>query len=413
MTKVLFRIFKPAPNENVPASGTLQFKPTLKRTATDKSVILPVPFTVNVTNGVADVALAPTEPGWAWELYAEGFGVGSWLERILVPDVEEIFYSDLVKVDVSTLDPEVEPEAAWWAEIEKLKPVQGLKGDQGDQGPAGSISEATATTLEPGSLATVTLGGTPEDRLLTFGIPRGDKGDSVKGDKGDDGLSAVISGAEATTLAPGSAATVTLGGTPQDRIFTFGIPRGADGAPGAGGGSSELSGVGYPNGVVTASLGAIYNDTNSTKGAMKWIKTTSSGNTGWRVLYGDTGEVVANISMNTGYQAKDGYSSSRVYLHRTPSTIRFQLIDFIQFPTATSGYLFTMPTGYRPTINGSFKPQPGYFPIATSGGTQLGEIYVDRLGQVFVRNWAAVTTQTPSANIYGEFLVNQADVVWP
>lgn len=51
----------------------------------------------------------------------------------------------------------------------------------------------------------------------------------------------------------------------------------------------EIHGTGMPNGVVTAELGTTYVDKNKTNGALKWIKTTDGGNTGWRVFAGDTG----------------------------------------------------------------------------------------------------------------------------
>ena len=51
----------------------------------------------------------------------------------------------------------------------------------------------------------------------------------------------------------------------------------------------EIHGTGMPNGVVTAEIGTTYVDKNKTNGALKWIKTTDGGNTGWKVFTGDTG----------------------------------------------------------------------------------------------------------------------------
>lgn len=53
--------------------------------------------------------------------------------------------------------------------------------------------------------------------------------------------------------------------------------------------SSELTGTGMPNGRVDGTIGQTYVDTAKTNGALKWIKRTASGNTGWAVLDGDTG----------------------------------------------------------------------------------------------------------------------------
>lgn len=54
-------------------------------------------------------------------------------------------------------------------------------------------------------------------------------------------------------------------------------------------GSDFLTGTGFPNGVVAAPVGSIYVDKGLTCGALFWIKQTGTGNTGWRVLSGDTG----------------------------------------------------------------------------------------------------------------------------
>ena len=53
--------------------------------------------------------------------------------------------------------------------------------------------------------------------------------------------------------------------------------------------SSEIRGTGMPNGVVEAPIGTTYIDTAKTNGALKWIKTTDGGTTGWKVVEGDTG----------------------------------------------------------------------------------------------------------------------------
>lgn len=51
----------------------------------------------------------------------------------------------------------------------------------------------------------------------------------------------------------------------------------------------EIHGTGMPNGQITAPIGTTYVDMAVTNGALKWIKQSSSGNTGWKVLIGDTG----------------------------------------------------------------------------------------------------------------------------
>ena len=53
--------------------------------------------------------------------------------------------------------------------------------------------------------------------------------------------------------------------------------------------NNEIHGTGMPNGKVSAPIGTTYVDVNVTNGALKWIKRTGTGNTGWQVFTGDTG----------------------------------------------------------------------------------------------------------------------------
>ena len=62
----------------------------------------------------------------------------------------------------------------------------------------------------------------------------------------------------------------------------------------------EIHGTGMPNGVVEAPIGTTYVDKNKTNGALKWIKTTDGGNTGWEVLIGDTGWRTLNSVSRAG-----------------------------------------------------------------------------------------------------------------
>ncbi len=51
----------------------------------------------------------------------------------------------------------------------------------------------------------------------------------------------------------------------------------------------EIRGTGSPEGRITAEIGTTYVDVNMTNGALKWIKQSGTGNTGWKVVDGDTG----------------------------------------------------------------------------------------------------------------------------
>lgn len=52
---------------------------------------------------------------------------------------------------------------------------------------------------------------------------------------------------------------------------------------GAGGGTSS-SGIGSPEGVVTANVGSFYIDLTSLSAPGVWVKTSGTGNTGWSEL---------------------------------------------------------------------------------------------------------------------------------
>ena len=71
----------------------------------------------------------------------------------------------------------------------------------------------------------------------------------------------------------------------------------------------EIHGTGMPNSVVEAEIGTTYVDKNKTNGALKWIKTTNGGNTGWKVAEGDTGWVL-------GWQENIGKNKNRMYFRR-------------------------------------------------------------------------------------------------
>ena len=62
----------------------------------------------------------------------------------------------------------------------------------------------------------------------------------------------------------------------------------------------EIRGTGSPEGRITAEIGTTYVDINVTNGALKWIKESGNGNTGWRVLIGDTGWRTLNITSKLG-----------------------------------------------------------------------------------------------------------------
>nr|DAX25107.1 MAG TPA: hypothetical protein [Caudoviricetes sp.] len=82
----------------------------------------------------------------------------------------------------------------------------------------------------------------------------------------------------------------------------------------------EIHGTGMPNGVVEAEIGTTYVDKNKTNGALKWIKTTDGGNTGWEVLIGDTGW----RTLNSVSKLKVGDRTSFIKIRRVNNLVTYQ-----------------------------------------------------------------------------------------
>lgn len=81
---------------------------------------------------------------------------------------------------------------------------------------------------------------------------------------------------------------------------------------------TELSGHGFPEGKVSAHTGQTYIDLDVTNGALKWIKSTEGGNTGWKILRGDTGWV----KMETVSVPKGQFIAMR----RVNDTVTFKVV---------------------------------------------------------------------------------------
>ena len=82
----------------------------------------------------------------------------------------------------------------------------------------------------------------------------------------------------------------------------------------------EIHGSGMPNGVIEAEIGTTYVDKNKTNGALKWIKTTNGGNTGWEVLIGDTGW----RTLNSISKLTDGSRTSTIKIRRVNNLVTYQ-----------------------------------------------------------------------------------------
>jgi hypothetical protein len=136
---------------------------------------------------------------------------------------------------------------------------QGHDGNDGAQGaPFAQAVVDAVNTLEPWESATVDASFDGSNVRFTFGIPRGNAGsngadgeqgppgnDGIQGQPGNDGAQgppfaqAVVDGVN--TLEPWESAAVGVSFDGSNVRFTFGIPRGNDGANGSDGAPGEVS----------------------------------------------------------------------------------------------------------------------------------------------------------------------------
>ena len=101
-----------------------------------------------------------------------------------------------------------------------------------------------------------------------------------------------------------------------------------------------FTGTGSPEGKVSAPAGSTYVDTAATNGAIRWVKSSGTGTTGWRVEYGDTGW------RNVSGQLEPGVTGN-IFVSRVGQTIHMMLHNV---STANAGHinLISLPTGFRP-----------------------------------------------------------------
>ena len=78
----------------------------------------------------------------------------------------------------------------------------------------------------------------------------------------------------------------------------------------------EIRGTGSPEGRITAEIGTTYVDVNVTNGALKWMKESGNGNTGWKVLVGDTGWITL--------KTQSLFGSSFVKIRRVNNIVSYQ-----------------------------------------------------------------------------------------
>lgn len=119
---------------------------------------------VDVATGVTTVVLPATPVGNAFEVHERGWS-GARDGFVVVPDVPgPIAYTSLVWVDESTLAPDVEPEAAWWAQVDALlqstEDVREETAASRDQAAGSAGAAAGSATSAAGSASSAAVSAT-------------------------------------------------------------------------------------------------------------------------------------------------------------------------------------------------------------------------------------------------------------
>jgi len=250
--------------------------------------------------------------------------ISSEIESLKAKTDKDTVYDDTaLRERVSALESKTSIDTSSFATKEELRTISSTPGPKGDKGETGERGPQGLQGLTgPQGPQGIQGERGPEGPRGADGLqgPIGPQG--VQGERGQDGQA----GPKGERGERGEQGQVGPTG-PQGPIGLTG-PKGADGVGipqkltlngntlilSDGGGSvtlpessnnsttssSELIGEGMPNGKVNGTIGQTYVDTKKTNGALKWIKRTSLGNTGWAVLDGDTGWKTLNSTSKLG-----------------------------------------------------------------------------------------------------------------
>lgn len=132
----------------------------------------------------------------------------------------------------------------------------------------------------------------------------------------------------------------------------------------------EIHGTGMPNGKVTAPIGTTYVDMAVTQGALKWIKESGNGNTGWKVLVGDTGwRILKTQSL---------FGSAFVKIRRVNNMVSYQFggLDWGKFGIVRRGGKGFVSYGNNPKLC-RLTPNDGIPAGFRASGSVTGPVYND------------------------------------
>lgn len=102
------------------AQGVLRFAPTRRRVL-NGTTVLPKPFQVPLTLGMAQVDLAPNDTSWVWRIDEHVSGTPARTIYTNIADAVTVNYSALVSIDPATLAPTADLTPAWDERVTTLE----------------------------------------------------------------------------------------------------------------------------------------------------------------------------------------------------------------------------------------------------------------------------------------------------
>lgn len=163
-------------------------------------------------------------------------------------------------------------------------------------------------------------------------------------------------------------------------------------------GARHFIGTGSPEGRITATIGTQYTDQAATNGAIRWIKTSGTGATGWVVEYGDTGwrDITGQYSADTGETGVlELGTGAKVLIRRASGDVYFRLTGPITARSAF-GSIVQLLTGWRPEVDTEVAFSRGVgirhtrYWISLEGATSGASIAIS--GRSVVGQWPTMET---------------------
>lgn len=147
-------------------------------------------------------------------------------------------------------------------------------------------------------------------------------------------------------------------------------------------GANIVSGTGFPSGVVSAPVGSIYIDKSVTNGASSWIKKSGTGNTGWKILEGDTGQrdITANLV--------NGWTATKIFVRRVNNEVYLQ-VEGLNAAAMTNTIFTALSSGFRGYSNSYVSRMMLH---TGAGPVAAWRVNIEASGGVYVGN---STTATP------------------